>query len=111
MIRAGHTAERAIDLIYRVYGANLSVAKKVKKLIDDKKIGGHPPLSTVAAQLLLRCNVLLEIVEKLCLSDIFLSLALLTLIGPYTMKYAKISLSDLFFITSYFAYYQDHYVS
>ena len=49
MIGTGHTAERAIDLIYRVYGANLSVTKNVKKMIDDKKIGGHPPLSTVAA--------------------------------------------------------------
>jgi hypothetical protein len=49
MIRAGHTAERAIDLIYRVYGANLPVTKIIKKMIDDKKIGGHPALRTVAA--------------------------------------------------------------
>lgn len=47
MIRAGHTAERATDLIYRVYGANLSVTKIIKKMIDDKKIGGHHALRTV----------------------------------------------------------------
>ena len=48
-LRAGHSAERAIDLIYRVYGASLSVTKIIKKMIDDKKIGGHPALRTVAA--------------------------------------------------------------
>jgi len=36
-------------LIYRVYGANLPVTKIIKKMIDDKKIGGHPALRTVAA--------------------------------------------------------------
>ena len=49
MIRAGHTAERAIDMIYRVDGTNLPVTKIIKKMIDDKKIGGHPALRTVAA--------------------------------------------------------------
>ena len=44
-----HTAERAIDLIYTAYGANLSVTKIIKKMIDDKKSGGHPALRTVAA--------------------------------------------------------------
>jgi hypothetical protein len=36
MIRTGHTAERAVDLIYRAYGANLSVRKIIKKRIADK---------------------------------------------------------------------------
>ena len=49
MIRAGHTAERAIDLIYTAYGANLSVTKIIQKMIDDKKSGGHPTLRTLAA--------------------------------------------------------------
>ena len=47
MIRAEHTAERAVDLIYRGYGANLSVTKIIK-MIADKKTGGHPVLRTVA---------------------------------------------------------------
>ena len=48
MVRAGHTADRAIDLIYRAYGSNLSVTKIIKKMIGDKRSGGHPALRTVA---------------------------------------------------------------
>jgi hypothetical protein len=48
MVRAGHSADRAIDLIYRAYGSNLSVTKIIKKMIEDKKRGGHPALRTVA---------------------------------------------------------------
>ena len=47
MIRAGHTTERAGDLVYRAYGANLSVTKVIKKMIADKT-GGHPALGTAA---------------------------------------------------------------
>ena len=47
MVRAGHNADRAIDLIYRAYGSNLSVTKIIKKMIGDKKSGG-PALRTVA---------------------------------------------------------------
>ena len=38
-MRAGHTAERACDLIDRVYRANMSVTAIVKKLIEDEKGG------------------------------------------------------------------------
>ena len=48
MVRAGHSADRAIDLIYRAYGSNSSVTKIIKKMIGDKKSGGHPVLRTVA---------------------------------------------------------------
>ena len=38
MVWAGHSADRAIDLIYRAYGSNLSVTKIIKKVIVDNKI-------------------------------------------------------------------------
>jgi hypothetical protein len=49
MVRAGHTADRAIDMIYRVYDANLSITKNIHKMIADKITGEHPALRTVPA--------------------------------------------------------------
>ena len=40
MVRTGHSADRAIDLIYRAYGSDLSVTKIIKKMIADKKMEG-----------------------------------------------------------------------
>ena len=40
MMLAGHTSERPCNLMYSVYGSNLSVTKIIAKLIDDKKRGG-----------------------------------------------------------------------
>ena len=40
MVRAGHSADKAIDLIYRAYGSNLSATKIIKKMIEDKKVEG-----------------------------------------------------------------------
>lgn len=48
MVRARGTAEMAIDMIYSVYGANLSVAKIIQH-IQDKKSGGHSELRTIAS--------------------------------------------------------------
>ena len=36
---AGHTSERPCNLMYSVYGSNLSVTKIIAKLIDDKREG------------------------------------------------------------------------
>lgn len=49
MVRAGHTSERAIDMIYSVYGANLSVTQIIQRLNEDKKNRGHPALRTIAS--------------------------------------------------------------
>ena len=38
IVRAGHSADRAIDLIYRAIGSSLSVTKIIKKVIVDNKI-------------------------------------------------------------------------
>jgi hypothetical protein len=35
---SGHTTERAVDLIYRAYEANLSATKIIKEMIADKKL-------------------------------------------------------------------------
>lgn len=45
MVRAGYTAERAIDRIYLAYGQRLSVTNILNKMIADKKFGGHPSLN------------------------------------------------------------------
>ena len=44
----GHSAERAVDLIYRVSGATLSVTKIIHKMIANKRTGGCPALGTAA---------------------------------------------------------------
>jgi hypothetical protein len=44
MIRAGYTAETAIDKIYKVYGENQPVTKILKAMVRDRKNGGHPQL-------------------------------------------------------------------
>ena len=44
-----YSNDRAIDLIYRAYGSNLSVTKIMKKMRADEKIGGHPALRTATA--------------------------------------------------------------
>ena len=49
------------DLIHKVHGANMSITQIIKKMIDDKKIGGHPALMPVAVLFLLRLKVLFEI--------------------------------------------------
>lgn len=41
MVRAGHTAERAIDKIYDVYGHETSVTKICIMLVKDNRAGGH----------------------------------------------------------------------
>ncbi len=43
LVRAGHTAQVAIDNIYDVYG-NLTVSKLISKLRQDNQNGGHPRL-------------------------------------------------------------------
>jgi hypothetical protein len=49
LVRAGHSAQVAIDNIYAVYG-NLTVSAIISKLRDDNKHGGHPRLFGVNAQ-------------------------------------------------------------
>ena len=47
LVRAGYTADRACELIYSVYGQKLSVTAIIKRLIADKKFGGHPGLRSL----------------------------------------------------------------
>ena len=44
MVRAGHTAQVAIDLIYEVYGAATGVTNIINTMKRDRKTGGHPAL-------------------------------------------------------------------
>ena len=44
LIRAGWTADRAIEKIYHVYGGRTSVTNILKILAKDKRAGGHPEL-------------------------------------------------------------------
>ena len=44
LIRAGYTADVAIDKIYKVYGESLPVTKILLAMIEDRKNGGHPQL-------------------------------------------------------------------
>ena len=45
MIRAGHSADTAIDKIYDVYGANRSVTWITSQMLRDRKTGGNPLLN------------------------------------------------------------------
>jgi hypothetical protein len=44
LIRAGYTADVAIDKMYKAYGERLSVTKIILAMINDQKNGGHPQL-------------------------------------------------------------------
>jgi pilus assembly protein TadC len=44
LVRAGYTAETAIERIYNTYGQNQSVTKIIKRMLADKRGGGHPNL-------------------------------------------------------------------
>jgi hypothetical protein len=44
LVRAGYTAQTAIDRIYETYGADQSVTKVIKLMLRDKGGGGHPNL-------------------------------------------------------------------
>lgn len=44
MVRAGDTAQIAIDKIRVVYGASLSVTTIINRMMADRKHGGHPQL-------------------------------------------------------------------
>ena len=44
LIRAGFTADEAIDKIYRAYGERLPVSVILTKMILDRRSGGHPSL-------------------------------------------------------------------
>ena len=45
MIRAGHSAQTAIDRIYEVYGANRSVTWITYQMLRDRRTGGNPLLN------------------------------------------------------------------
>eukprot|EP00984_Skeletonema_dohrnii_P025522 scaffold14697_cov128-Skeletonema_dohrnii-CCMP3373.AAC.1 len=44
LVRAGHNAHAACDMIYNVYGESLSVTKILDRLRADAKTGGNPQL-------------------------------------------------------------------
>jgi hypothetical protein len=44
LIRAGYTADVAIDKMYKAYGESLPVTKIILAMIADQKNGGHPQL-------------------------------------------------------------------
>lgn len=45
LIRAGHTAQTAVDLIYEAYGGvNIPVTRIINQMRRDKQTGGHPML-------------------------------------------------------------------
>ena len=44
LIRAGHTSQSAIRLIYQVYGLHTSVSTIIARMRRDNKNGGHPKL-------------------------------------------------------------------
>ena len=44
LVRAGYTAETAVDKIYDTYGQDQSVTKIIKRMLDDRRGGGHPNL-------------------------------------------------------------------
>jgi len=47
LIRAGYTADVAIDKIYQCYGMDSATTSIINAMIRDKKIGGHPNLSVM----------------------------------------------------------------
>jgi hypothetical protein len=44
LIRAGFTADEAIDKIYRAYGERVPVSAILTKMVLDRRNGGHPSL-------------------------------------------------------------------
>jgi hypothetical protein len=44
LIRAGHTAQTAADLIYQAYGANTPTTRIINQMRRDRQNGGHPLL-------------------------------------------------------------------
>ena len=44
LVRAGHTAQVAIDRIYQAYGRNQSVTTIINRMRSDRQNGGHPNL-------------------------------------------------------------------
>ena len=47
LLRKGYTADRACELFYSVYGQNSNVTAIIKRLVADKKFGGHPGLRSL----------------------------------------------------------------
>jgi hypothetical protein len=44
LVRAGHTAQVAIDRIYQVYGQASIVTSIINQMRQDRRTGGHPQL-------------------------------------------------------------------
>jgi hypothetical protein len=44
LVRAGHTAQVAIDRIYQVYGQASTVTSIINQMRQDRRTGGHPQL-------------------------------------------------------------------
>jgi HEPN domain-containing protein len=44
LIRAGHTAQTAIDMIYQAYGVNTPTSRIINQMRADRLNGGHPNL-------------------------------------------------------------------
>lgn len=41
LINAGHTSDSAVDEVYNVYGRSLGVTTILRKMVNDRKTGGH----------------------------------------------------------------------
>ena len=44
LVNAGHISDTAIDLVYQCYGRSLGVTAILRKMVTDRKSGGHPNL-------------------------------------------------------------------
>jgi hypothetical protein len=49
LVNLGHTAQRAIDIMYDVYGAQTSVTDIINRMRRDKKGGPSIPTSALSA--------------------------------------------------------------
>ena len=44
LVNAGHTSDTAVDQVYNAYGRNLPVTTILRRMVHDRKDGGHPNL-------------------------------------------------------------------
>ena len=44
LVNAGHTSDLAVDEVYNCYGRSLPVSTILRKMVHDRKAGGHPNL-------------------------------------------------------------------
>ena len=44
LVNAGHTSDSAVDEVYNCYGRSLPVSTILRKMVHDRKTGGHPNL-------------------------------------------------------------------